>query len=351
MLLADEPEEVSVVKTALIQHLEFDSKVTLGVLCDQIVPPDDPMEDEDKTIRERLRALVVTFLAEDARQPLLAQLQRQGRNAAEQEDALIDTLIKVRDRSNLPCSPADAPQAASRSSSTDAAKIIEDILVFLPSFNDGRPTRHGNELALMLLARAASALRDDLAPGRNPASLERSRGYLELSDLLCRTKGAADPVQLLRFYCTSSLMGKMTLGRLSRESRAFFIAHLADALAACSRQKSPESSELAAMRRQVVDALSVILPVRPFCRDTYWASRPLTPPTAVFHPSSPVGRASVGVVRNFITNMPAGWWTVTLRGRLTDVIFILFIFSFHRALEEGTANELDRSSASPLGSD
>ena len=84
------------VKTALIQHLEFDSKVTLGVLCDQIVPPDDPMEDEDKTIRERLRALVVAFLAEDARQPLLAQLQRQGRSAAEQEEALIDTLTKVR---------------------------------------------------------------------------------------------------------------------------------------------------------------------------------------------------------------------------------------------------------------
>ncbi|KAH9017315.1 hypothetical protein EDB85DRAFT_2155262 [Lactarius pseudohatsudake] len=239
-----EPEEVAVVKMALIQHLELDSKVTLGVLCDQIVPPDDPMEDEDKTIRERLRALVVAFLAQDARKPLLAQLQGQGRGAAGQEDALIDTLIK----------------AVSKSSAADAAKIIEDILVFLPSFNDGRPTRRGNELVHLLLARAASTLREDLAPGRNPASLEQSRGYLELSDLLCRAKGAADPAQLLRFYCTSSLMGKMTLGRLSQDSRAFFVARLAGALAACDRQKSPESSELASMRRQVVDALSVILP-------------------------------------------------------------------------------------------
>jgi hypothetical protein len=118
---ADEPEEVAVVKTALIQHLEFDSKVTLGVLCDQIVPTDDPMEDEDKTIRERLRALVVAFLAEDARQPLLAQLQRQGRGAAEQEDALIDTLIKVIAGQSkfyhLPPSliPKRAPQAVSKS--------------------------------------------------------------------------------------------------------------------------------------------------------------------------------------------------------------------------------------------
>jgi hypothetical protein len=108
-------------------------------------------------------------------------------------------------------------------------------------------------------------------------------------------------------------MGKLTLGRLSRESRAFFIAQLAAALAACSHQKSPESSELASMRRQVVDALSVILPVRPLpLTDCAAASAHLF--YAVFHPSSPVGRASVGVVRNFITNMPAGWWTVTLRG-------------------------------------
>jgi hypothetical protein len=136
--------------------------------------------------------------------------------------------------------------------------------------------------------------------------------YLELSDLLCRAKAAAEPVQLLRFYCTSSLMGKMTLGRLSRESRAFFIAQLAGALAACGHQKSPESSELVSMRRQVVDALSVILPVRPSAASLHCAA-PLTFVHAVFHPSGPVGRASVGVVRDSITNMPAGWWTVTLR--------------------------------------
>ncbi|KAH9168264.1 hypothetical protein EDB89DRAFT_1839527, partial [Lactarius sanguifluus] len=57
-----EPEEVVVIKMVLIQHLELDSKVTLGVLCNQIVPSDNPMEDEDKTIHECLEALVVVFL-------------------------------------------------------------------------------------------------------------------------------------------------------------------------------------------------------------------------------------------------------------------------------------------------
>ena len=91
----DEPREVAVVKTALIQHLELDSKVTLGVLCDQIVPPDDPVEDEDKLIRERLRRLVIAFLAEEAREPLLSRLRNQGDSGVEQEHALIDTLLKV----------------------------------------------------------------------------------------------------------------------------------------------------------------------------------------------------------------------------------------------------------------
>jgi hypothetical protein len=94
---SDEPAEVAVVKTAIIQHLELDSKITLSVLCDQIVPPDEPIEGDDKVTRERLRTLVVAFLAEDARRPLLIKLQGQGDSCVEQEQALIDTLLKVTD--------------------------------------------------------------------------------------------------------------------------------------------------------------------------------------------------------------------------------------------------------------
>ncbi|KAI9447167.1 apoptosis inhibitory protein 5-domain-containing protein [Russula earlei] len=245
LLQSDEPGEVAVVKTALIQHLELDSKVTLGVLCDQIVPPDDPMEDEDRAIRERLRRLVIAFLAEEAREPLLAQLRSLGDGGKDQEQALIDTLLKV----------------TSKFGDADAAKITRGILVFLPPFKTGRPTRRGDQLLQTLLAQAASALKEDLAPGgRSPAGLERSRVYLELSDFMCRERGAADPVRLLRFYCTSSLMGKMTLGRLSDDARLFFIVHLAHALVACGQQPGPESGELASMRRQVVDALTIVLP-------------------------------------------------------------------------------------------
>jgi hypothetical protein len=64
-----------VVETAIFQHLELDSEITLSVLCDQIIPVDVPMEDEDKVTRERLRTLVVAFFPEDARRPLLIKSQ------------------------------------------------------------------------------------------------------------------------------------------------------------------------------------------------------------------------------------------------------------------------------------
>ena len=41
-LLPDMPEEVVVANTALIQHLELDSGVTLSILCHQIIHPRDP---------------------------------------------------------------------------------------------------------------------------------------------------------------------------------------------------------------------------------------------------------------------------------------------------------------------
>ncbi|KAH8997053.1 hypothetical protein EDB83DRAFT_2534313 [Lactarius deliciosus] len=255
----------------------LNSKVTLDVLCDQIVPPDDPMEDEDKTIHERPEALVVAFLAQvpwtSPRKPLRAQLQGQRRSATKQEDALIDTLIKVLG--------AISPSMLLR---TDAVAGSIQILRGRRGEDHRGHSRlpalvqRGNELVLLLLTRAAEAPWEDLTPGRTPSSPQQCRGYLELSDLLCHAKGAADLAQLLRFYCTSSLMRKMTLGRLPQDSRAFFVARLAGALAPRGHRKSPGSSKLASMGRQLVDALTIIPPL--FIQVTpsdvqAWGSSPL----------------------------------------------------------------------------
>lgn len=64
--MADEPEEVSVVKSALLEHLEMDRKGTLSVLRDQLASVDSDMDEEERDMRERLRSLVSSFLTNDA---------------------------------------------------------------------------------------------------------------------------------------------------------------------------------------------------------------------------------------------------------------------------------------------
>ena len=52
----DEPAEVAVVEKQLLEHLDLDPTVTFNVLCDQVVPTDDSLDDEDQAVRDRLRA-------------------------------------------------------------------------------------------------------------------------------------------------------------------------------------------------------------------------------------------------------------------------------------------------------
>ncbi|KAH9953825.1 hypothetical protein BGW80DRAFT_1407487 [Lactifluus volemus] len=105
--------------------------------------------------------------------------------------------------------------------------IKRDNLVFLPSFNSGRPTGRANELLEAFLAQAMSLLKEDLAPRRIPASQERASN------------------------CATCVPQRRRVGP--------FPALALLLLAACSHQTGPESDELVSMRCQVVDALAIIL--------------------------------------------------------------------------------------------
>lgn len=94
-MLPDEPDEVLVVKKALTEHLDMDPVVTLTVLCDQIVPMDDPMDEEEQSIRDRLRALVLAFISGEAKRGIVERHANvQGSPA---EDVLVTSLLKVRE--------------------------------------------------------------------------------------------------------------------------------------------------------------------------------------------------------------------------------------------------------------
>lgn len=90
---ADEHEEVIVVKRALLEHLDMDPPATLGVLCDQIVHPQEPMEEEEQQTRDNLRSLVISFLVGEAKRGIARHANRLG---SEAEAALVDELLAVR---------------------------------------------------------------------------------------------------------------------------------------------------------------------------------------------------------------------------------------------------------------
>jgi hypothetical protein len=87
----DEPDEVLVVKKALTEHLDMDPKVTLGVLCDQIVPPDEGVDEEEKQIRDRLRELVLSFLSGEAKRTVI----RHAVAGSPSEELLLSSLLTV----------------------------------------------------------------------------------------------------------------------------------------------------------------------------------------------------------------------------------------------------------------
>jgi hypothetical protein len=70
--------------------MDFDTVATWGVFCDQIVPLDDPMDEDEKEMRERICRLLLTYLTTDA-QPHVQRLVIKADNEA----VLVEGLLRV----------------------------------------------------------------------------------------------------------------------------------------------------------------------------------------------------------------------------------------------------------------
>ncbi|KAI8992938.1 hypothetical protein BD414DRAFT_514013 [Trametes punicea] len=257
LLQSDEPEEVTFVKRALTQHLDMDPSVTLGVLCDQIVPPDEPLDEEEQSIRDRLRSLVIAFLAGEARRSLVERHASTPGSPA--EEVLVSGLFR----------------AIAKLSSSDADVIVKDILAPLPSFRP--PSPRGKELLDVLLTQARALLKSNLPSGAESGSLQDTRYYLDLASFITVERHLAPASHLLHFYY-SHLTPKLVLGRLSDDDQAYVIGRVAETFAACDdvATRTPpmgpstdvrgtrdgfEAADGAALRKQFPDICSVLLQV------------------------------------------------------------------------------------------
>ncbi|KAH9949030.1 hypothetical protein B0H21DRAFT_689040 [Amylocystis lapponica] len=244
LLQSDEPDEVIFVKRALTQHLDMDPAVTLGVLCDQIVPSDELMDEEERAIRDRLRSLVLAFITDDAKRAIVERHTKSAGSPA--EEVLTSGLFKA--VAQLPPDDIDV--------------IVKDILLSMASF---KPLcSRGKQLLDIVLDRARATLKTDLQPGSENSSLGHARYYLQLASFIAVDRRVGHPLHLLRFY-VSSLMSKMTLLRLTEDARYFVISHIANILTACEEAEqaaeSADSTESGQLRRQVIDTLAVLFQI------------------------------------------------------------------------------------------
>ncbi|KAK1232359.1 hypothetical protein PQX77_004523 [Marasmius sp. AFHP31] len=235
LLQSDEPNEVNVVRKALVEHLKLDSRVTLGVFCDQVVPSDEPMDEEESQMRDRLRTLVLDFVANEVKKDQWRKLAIPG---SEAEGVLISGLML----------------ALSKSGDVDSQTIAKDILLQLPSFNSRSPQTNELCQAILLKAKDSRSLDMDSGTTTTVASLNRTRPYLDLLRVMFLEKQLGDLESLLRFY--QPLVSKPVLQRLSQQDQVFVISNFAETLAAINPTEQQSVRNILAFSNFCFDCLS-----------------------------------------------------------------------------------------------
>ncbi|KAK7448858.1 hypothetical protein VKT23_013588 [Stygiomarasmius scandens] len=211
LLQTDEPNEVNVVKKALIEHLHMDPRITLGVLCDQLRPPEDTMDHEDAV---HLRKLVINFLNGEAKKGSLQRIIAPG---GESEQFLIENLTN----------------AIHKLDSDDVEAIVKDILLHLPL--SSQSSTHGPAFVQVILQRFRAALDTDSYRTKESITLDQTRPYFDMLTEIFVTRKLGSAEELLKFYWP--LIGKANLQNIQADDRTLVIYHLAEAIAA-----SPQGS-------------------------------------------------------------------------------------------------------------
>lgn len=247
LLQSDEPEEAAVVKIALLKHLDMDPPAVLGVMCDQVVPLEEDLDETERQTRERLRSLVITFLATDALGVIVEK--HTDPPGSEAEQTLVSQLVLSIRWLEI----------------QEVEVIVRDILLSLPCYRVY--SSRGDSILLALLDRAKVPLQ---LPASNYGPLSSARSLLALAQFVAVDRHAASPAILLQFYL-SFLMGRMALQKISPQDRVDVISWISGALLACEAEmvKSRQTSSQEQLRRllsQTIDATSLLLEILFDCK-------------------------------------------------------------------------------------
>jgi hypothetical protein len=255
--LTDEPDEVQIIKKSLNEHLDMDPRVTIGVLCDQIIPPDDLMDDEEQSIRDRLRSLVLAFLLGEAKRAIVSR--HANRRGSDEEQALGNGLLMVSNGCNTLCPTRLNLQfkAIPKSTNEETKLIVKDLLLCLPSYRLVGSQK--DNLLQTLLRKAKVCLGTELRSGE-PVTINDTRFYLDLISFVITCGNTASATNLLRFYC-DNLLGKIILQKLQETDQIFVVCGIAETLATCDANQESNStpSVLASLQMQIMNALPVLL--------------------------------------------------------------------------------------------
>lgn len=235
----------------------MDPPVTLGVLCDQIIPPEEDLDDDERQTRERLRSLVLSFLATDAMNAIQKHTDPPG---SEAEHVLVAQLTWVCLQSKI-CVRVRfliVGQAITRLDTGDVDIIVKDILLRLPCYRDGS---RGDELLQVILDKATALLQ---MRSNDPVQLKVALHYLSMAQMATVDLHATPAVKLLQFFL-GSLTRKLVLQKFLPEDRIQVISWIVEALSLSERETATQPQQIAQLRRQVVDASSILLEVSLAC--------------------------------------------------------------------------------------
>ena len=149
-------------------------------------------------------------------------------------------------------------QAATRLDISQVVTILRDVLLRLKRYRDDSG---GSELLQVILDEASTLLH---TRSNDPAQLKGALHYLSVAQTATVDLHAAPAVKLLQFY-TSSLTRKLVLQRFLPEDRIKLISWIMDSLSVSERETATQPQQIAQLRKQIIDASSILLEVSLTC--------------------------------------------------------------------------------------